>query len=59
MTTDDNRAAFEAWAESKYMEVERIIFDNLDLYEDSETDVSWRAWQAAIEHAMKTMCDRS
>jgi hypothetical protein len=54
---DDNRAAFEAWA----IEHNQTIVKNHGntMYRSSQTHVAWLAWQAAIEHAMKTMCNRS
>lgn len=58
--TDDQRAAFEAWFISDVngsgADLDR---HESDVYEIYATQISWEAWQAAIEHAKKTMCNRN
>jgi hypothetical protein len=54
--TDDQRAAFEAWCETRHLDTERY---ECGVYEWYYTEAAWIAWQAAIEHAKKTMCNRN
>ena len=50
--TDDQRAAFEAWAKSKFVSTDLLI-DNFGVgaYRDPAIQFAWQAWRAAIEHA--------
>ena len=55
--TDDQRAAFEAWALRHHASIDRM--NDIDdpypgQYKNYSTAMSWLAWQAAIEHAKKT-----
>ena len=56
----DQREALETWAKSPTTGV-RVSYDNGKtwVYDNRTTEVAWQAWQAAIEHAKKTMCNRS
>ena len=62
---DQSRAAFEAWAKSTFRYIclhryEHPQYDGDPLpYKSSMCDAAWLAWLAAIEHAMKTMSERS
>jgi len=62
---DDNRAAFEAWYCSvfRFGHLERFKHPQYDgdplPYKLLSCNTAWLAWQAAIEHAKKTMCERS
>ena len=54
---DDNRAAFEAWSrvELHWLGLTTHRGDDDEYHYDySEVNTAWLAWQAAIEHAMKT-----
>lgn len=53
--TDDQRAAFEAWAKSRNAPIEITA----NVYHNVSVEFAWLAWQAAIEHAKKTMCNRN
>lgn len=53
--TDDQRAAFEALAKDRDMHLHRAGHN----YQSIITQEAWLAWQAAIEHAKKTMCNRN
>lgn len=55
---DDQRAAFEAWA-SRHTSTMHVELDHSGIYIHHATQVAWLAWQAAIEHAKKTMCNRN
>ena len=53
--TDDQRAALEAWAKSRNAPIEITA----NVYHNVSVEFAWLAWQAAIEHAKKTMCNRN
>jgi len=55
--TDDQRAAFEAWVNGRWSTDK--IPDWSNEYKSAMTHVAWMAWQAAIEHAKKTMGERN
>lgn len=67
MTHDD----FEAWIRDRSRccmeqeEIDRACIGELDFdsgeytFRDDAVQAQWEAWQAAIEHAMKTMGNRS
>ena len=60
MTTEEQRAAFEAWAKSSMVSTERWIDDfGCGAYRDPATQFAWQTWKMAIEHAKKTMCNRN
>jgi len=56
--TDDQRAAFEAWA-SRHTSTMHVELDQAGIYIHHVTHMAWLAWQEAIEQAKKTMCNRS
>jgi hypothetical protein len=60
---DDQREAFETWVASRHASSLRFAFDDTDNYpghyKNYSVQLAWEAWQAAIEHAKKTMCNRN
>lgn len=61
--TDDQRAAFEAWATVNEPELNLTVHPKKSAwpgeYKFQSTHCAWLAWQAAIEHAKQTMCNRN
>ena len=60
------REEFEKWISSPPFErsVDRYPEDAEKFawpgnYKDLDVDLAWFTWQAAIEHAKKTMCNRN
>jgi hypothetical protein len=61
---NEQREAFEAWMREQNYEQQFDRFDEdhehqPNEYEDWNCQVAYEAWQAAIEHAKKTMCNRN
>jgi hypothetical protein len=55
MTIDEQRQAFEAWAKSRNAPIDITA----NVYHNVSVEFAWVAWQAAIEHAKKTMSNRN
>ncbi len=55
---DDQRAEFEA-AASKMPNLHSFERRADGVYIMWGTEVAWQAWQAAMEHAKRTMCNRN
>ena len=47
MSTQDQRAKFEAWLESAGFDVRR--YHHIDGYHGNEQQAAWEAWQAALD----------
>ena len=60
MNESGQRAAFEAWfiadVNGSGADLDQ---DENDTYEINSTQLAFEAWQAATEHAKKTMCNRN
>jgi len=62
---EEHRKAFEIWMNEQAYDP----YPYLDRFDDEEeqpgdyefhlVQVAWESWQAAIEHAKKTMCNRN
>jgi hypothetical protein len=64
MNDEKQRAAFEEWMKHKWpgcslCRQNRSDEECPEPYVDFEATVAWEAWQVALEHAKKTMCNRN